>query len=392
MPPAAPIKKKSPPSHPRIILLFEDNADQATKKLGAIVSAAGKRIPVRRFTDEDREPAKGSRALTTSTVVKDNFESKVEAFVGGKDVHLQVGLIVADQELTEYEHLRPASGETIWAYCKSTGIPLCLYERNMEPSSTLSITKWIKWSKNIVILTDKDPRFGDKCVSLYDGFEYIRKKLEKHGKLDTPGHLLSTILERVDLVDRISQYGAGDQAGLELLSIFDASTGSDKNKESEVLKRYPRILGQWLITSLLRFPGIFLDQRACEAYLGLREGALNDGAVAKVFNGALYHGPFLGLGPYWWRDRIDKTIQDNVANRGIDIVNATRKKAKALSLNVCQHPGEEAHPGEFVCMVNGKPVCKKHSRGGISWFPAGADLARISLKEYNKIGPFVGLY
>jgi hypothetical protein len=68
------------------------------------------------------------------------------------------------------------------------------------------------------------------------------------------------------------------------------------------------------------------------------------------------------------------------------------QKKKISSIGGCKCCEGKDHPAGFVCMISGEPVCEKHSRGGISWFPAGADLARVRTSVYNKIGPFLGLY
>ena len=42
-------------------------------------------------------------------------------------------------------------------------------------------------------------------------------------------------------------------------------------------------------------------------------------------------------------------------------------------------------------MVTKQPVSLENSRGNISWFPPGADLARIRTDVYNDVGPWLGL-
>jgi hypothetical protein len=46
----------------------------------------------------------------------------------------------------------------------------------------------------------------------------------------------------------------------------------------------------------------------------------------------------------------------------------------------------------YYCMITEKPVSDKNSKGNISWFPSGADLARIAKPEFDKLAPWIGLY
>jgi hypothetical protein len=43
-------------------------------------------------------------------------------------------------------------------------------------------------------------------------------------------------------------------------------------------------------------------------------------------------------------------------------------------------------------MLTRFPVSPNNSRGGISWFPSGADLARIRKAEFDQITALVGMY
>lgn len=368
----------------KCILLFEDEPALGKKRQLSIQKAVGKNIPVRLF--ENPAPSASPK--------ESNFEQALRDFVGHKLIEDYVGLIVADQELTQYSNLRPASGETITAYAQSTGIPLCLYERGQshEPSA-LSITRWKKWGKGRIILDESSHEFGRDCASLYHGFELIDLLVHKFGAKDTtPGQLLAKILERPELSDRISQYGAGEQGILEeIISFYEEASDSGSAGTTAILKRYPKVLGQWLLTSLLRFPGILMDQKTFAAYLRLDQSALDNKRVKKTFAKAEYEGPFCEINRWWWRDSVDEILR----TIGVDNAEAyaSSKANGALPKSICRETAEGGqHSAGYICMISGDHVCDKHSRGGISWFPAGADLARISTREYRKVGPFIGMY
>jgi hypothetical protein len=41
-------------------------------------------------------------------------------------------------------------------------------------------------------------------------------------------------------------------------------------------------------------------------------------------------------------------------------------------------------------MLSKKPVSLENSKGGLTWFPRGADLARISNKKFEEDVPWLG--
>jgi hypothetical protein len=43
----------------------------------------------------------------------------------------------------------------------------------------------------------------------------------------------------------------------------------------------------------------------------------------------------------------------------------------------------------YYCMLRELPVSFENSKGGLPWFPRGADLARVSRSAYEQLGPWL---
>ena len=91
----------------------------------------------------------------------------------------------------------------------------------------------------------------------------------------------------------------------------------------------------------------------------------------------------IGIDLYW--DTSTLEIQKEAFRRQIQLA-----KKKGLRPKKClDYKGYRAG---YYCMVTREPVSEKNSRGGISWFPSGADLARIRKDKFDELAPWVGLY
>lgn len=106
----------------------------------------------------------------------------------------------------------------------------------------------------------------------------------------TPSRVLAEILVKPDIVDKLAQYGSGDQKVLADLLPFIGHLDS----------RIPRILGYWLWDSVLRFPGIIVNTVAAASYLDIAPETFVDLRIQKLGKKALYNGPFADeKAPLW---------------------------------------------------------------------------------------------
>jgi hypothetical protein len=159
-------------------------------------------------------------------------------------------------------------------------------------------------------------------------------------------------------------------------------------QREELTKRLPSLLGYWLYDSLLRFPGLLVNATAAASYLDIAIKQFNQSPVRKVFSKALYRGPFNDPNdPHWWRTELDELIRKAKVQSG----NELASKAINRDLGHCLDSETRRRAG-WYCMVKKVPVSEDNSVGNISWFPPGADLARIRKDVYEQMGPWLGLY
>jgi hypothetical protein len=370
-----------PPRHSqkRIIVLFEDDSDRQDEHKTQIEKALHGSGGVVAFEDD-------VTAIATTGPAEDRLQKLLKS---DKYNRGQIGLIVCDRDLTMYnKEANVQSDRVVSEAAKQLGVPVCLYEARgaarLLPLATIG-----RWKRTEIVVDSSDGQnFGQMCAGLYRGFEAIRAALkkikeQKFAKM-TPPDILARILGKEEEINRIALYGAGEQDVLQELLPYYKRSSSDV---SAIRDRYHRVLGNWLYSSVLRFPGILVNEVAAASYLDIAIEDFRKAPTQKLFKRAAYTGPFADCNKWWRRSELDSTIADENSKTGFEYA---KKKGKRVNRCQCM---EGHHPGAgYYCMIRQKPVCEKHSRGGISWFPGGADLARVSISEYRKIGPFVGLY
>jgi hypothetical protein len=120
--------------------------------------------------------------------------------------------------------------------------------------------------------------------------------------------------------------------------------------------------------------------------LNISVSAFRKSSIRTLFKSALYKGPFSDTdNPLWWRKDLDRILFAAKAEDGNRY--ARRKLRKAVPR--CLDGGKRAG---LYCMVTETPVSEENSVGNISWFPPGADLARVRRDVYDQMGPWLGLF
>lgn len=264
-------------------------------------------------------------------------------------------------------------------------IPICLYARDVSANRSFDrLLRVKKWSDYKIILDiGKGPsKFAAECKVIFDGFEDIRNQFIQlsRKKMKSPAETMALILNKADLQDRIALYGAGDQHIVE--DLFPYSDDISLMK-----KRLPRLLGYWLWDSILRYPGIVVYGKAAASYLNINPDDFDKTSVKALFRKAIYEGPFSEIKEYWWRPELDNILYAEECSDGYSL--ASKKK---LKVGECKCSVDKNLKAGYYCMITEQPVSEINSKSNISWFPAGADLARISTPEYDKYAPWIGLY
>jgi hypothetical protein len=300
--------------------------------------------------------------------------------------------IISDKDLSNLgRRFRGLSGTTVATVADTMGFPLCLYARGEgKPHGEEFLKSLAPWEKKRIII-DPTPEkdIAKQCANIFRAFDQIEKSYQDllEEERATPAAALSKILKQPGIEDRIALYGSGEQGLLQEIMPFQKKNDPDGTK-SELTKRMPRILGNWLYTSILRFPGILVNEVAAASYLNISQEDYSNPAVKKLFSKAKYKGPFSGLADWWWRHELDNIIFVEDCEDGLDYV-----KFKEIDDEVkpCDDPITKKRAG-YYCMVTEQPVSDENSKGDISWFPSGADLARIRLDKFNELAPWIGLY
>ncbi len=82
---------------------------------------------------------------------------------------------------------------------------------------------------------------------------------------------------------------------------------------------------------------------------------------------------------------LDDIVGESGETSGRDYV--ARQLEKGIgSSKCCEDPGIKAG---YYCFLTGNPVSYENSKPGLSWFPRGADLTRISKTAYDEQVPWL---
>lgn len=357
------------------VIVFEDSEAQRNELVNHLRQRL-KQVPVE-VIDGSGAPEK-----------KGTYDAQLEDLLN--KMAPQGALVVCDKDLSRMGEFIGLSGTIVAAVADRLGFPLCLYARGegeLKGEDLLkSLAPWEK--KRIILEWHTEESLAETCANIYHAFSYIEKAYENLGEKDrtTPASALSRILGQPGIEDRIALYGSGEQGFLEEIMPFLRDVASDTTRE--LTRRMPRILGNWLYTSILRFPGILVFEVPAASYLNIDTDDFEKPDVQTLFAQAKYQGPFSDLGnrKWWWRHELDDLLESSGCEDGLEFV-----KSKEVEVRPCNDPQTGDRAG-YYCMVTGEPVSDKNSKSGISWFPAGSDLARIRLDKFNELAPWVGLY
>jgi hypothetical protein len=298
-------------------------------------------------------------------------------------------LWVSDRDLSRIQRYEGLSEAVISKVAFQYGMPLCKYARGVVDDV---LKRQRSWGDAQIVLESKNlSELGEHIAVVAKGFRHISDELHKlmPGKrvksgIRTPADVMGRLLGRPNLVDRIALYGSGDQSMVvEILPFANSPT-----HVAELKARLPSFLGYWLYDSLLRFPGILVNATAAASYLDIAVNQFADDKVRAVFQSAVYQGPFADEhDPHWWRSDLDELVHKAGEDTGRALANKELKKR----LRGCVDSLTKKRAG-FYCMVKKVPVSEENSVGSISWFPPGADLARVRRDVYDQMGPWLGLF
>jgi len=359
----------------RAILIIDDKTDEREDLAARLEDTAGSARVVL-FT--------GAESLEAGH----SFERHISDWIDEIEDGISVALIACDKELGAYSELPGLSATPVSAVALEKGIPFCVYSRQAgDDAQEFARFKRLRmWDSEEITLEGLDPSdWAPQVKSLFLGFEALRVGYEALGEQrGTPPSALAEVLGRRDAESRLALYASGEQAFLkEVFTFYDP----DEPNVDALYERMPRILGKWLFLSILRFPGILVNKVAAASYLNVDPAALSQKDVQARFSDARYQGPFHEneLGPWWWRDGLDDLMDQAGTKDGQEYL-----LKQGVRVGECRDPVAD-EPAGFYCMLTRTPVSRENSRGDISWFPSGADLARIRKDKFEEITALIGV-
>jgi hypothetical protein len=357
------------------VVLFEDTAQTQSEMLNALAKHLKPGGAVILFDGTKFSESEEDKNRT----YEDRLENilKKEPFAGAT-------LLVADRDLSKSVSagFRGLSVTAVAAAAKKLAIPVCSYARQPDPDHY----DWRgRWEEGHIVLpfSEGEDELAHRASVAARGFSQIAAKLPEviAGKGNNSAvKIMAALLGKPDYSEKIALYGVGDQNRLS--EILSQAKHTDQR-----IQRMTHFLGYWLWDSLLRYPGLFVNEIAAGSYLNISEADFHESTVQAIFQDALYHGPFEdSKRPHWWRGVLDDIVaRENTAD-GLELA----QKKISSKINRSQCCVDSTKSAGYYCIISRKPVSLENSKGGLSWFPRGADLTRISNPKFDEYGPWLG--
>jgi hypothetical protein len=356
------------------VVLFEDTAQTQSEMLAALANHVKPNGTVVLFDGANFNESNDEKDRT--------YEDRLEAILAN-DPFAGVTLVVADRDLSKSvtAGFRGLSVTAVAAAAKKLSIPVCSYAREPDPEHY----DWRgRWEEGHIVLpfSDGEDELARRASVAARGFYQITERLPSviGGKANSAAKIMAALLDKPEFSEKIALYGVGDQNRLsEILS--------QGKRTEQIVRRMSHFLGYWLWDSLLRYPGLLVNEIAAGSYLNISESDFRRDSVQSIFQTALYHGPFEDTKrPLWWRGMLDDIVAEASAADGLELVQK-RVDPKITRSECCV---DSAKSAGYYCIISRKPVSSENSKGGLSWFPRGADLTRISSTKFDEYGPWLG--
>lgn len=359
------------------IVLFEDTEETQTEILAALkmhLKQDGTAIPFdgKLFTESDEDK-------------KGMYEARIENILR-KAPFDDATLLVADRDLskTVTDGFIGLSANAVAAVATRLAIPICSYARQPDPDDY----DWRgRWEEGHIVLrfSDDGNELARRAVLAARGFARIAENLPEIITVksnNSPAKILAALLGKTEYADKIALYSVGDQKRL-----MEVLAKRSKQGDQPV-QRLTHFLGNWLWDSLLRYPGLFVNEVAAASHLNLARDEFMKPKVRLVFEPALYHGPFEdSKSPQWWRGMLDDIVSHENCADGLELIQ-NKVDSKTSPSQCYLDPTKTAG---YYCIIAREPVSLENSKGGLSWFPRGAHLTRISNTKYEEYAPWLGM-
>lgn len=298
----------------------------------------------------------------------------------------EIALFATDRDLSRSTQLPGLSEAAVSKAAALLGVPVCVYSAGADDS--VLQRQRSGGDGRIVLDSSNLKRMAHRIYVLATGFEALRRDLDsivssKTKNPNGPAMLLAMALSKPDAAPHIALYVSGDQRMI--AEVMPASPADSIDAVQR--KRINTALGTWLCDSVLRFPGVLLDEISAASFLNVSPSRFSP-EIRALFASALYQGPFSdNAEPRWWRHIVADILNDAKVPDGRSYVLKRLNK----SLPPCACSVDQKAPAGFICAVTLKPVCKAHSVGQVGWLPRGADLTRVTREVFEELSPWIGV-
>ena len=304
-------------------------------------------------------------------------------------------LVIADYDLTV--SVTGLFGPSIVGWCQKRSIPVGEFSR----ANAFALPK----EPNLFELRvpSDEEKAAEFIADTFDGFRNIRERLESRPQLLKEQRglaaVLSSLLDRPGLESQFASYmsrlGAANSALLETLKASWAK--AERPDDLEMTRLLSYVLGHVLSNAVLKYPGPILSGDVLCAYLATAPEEIE--RLGGLFEEAEYRGPFSNGGHLFWRDDVDKILDEKAEsiadeqfdsfgdyNRGV-VEAALKRELKTHSCQRCH-----GRKGGFWCPFTMRPVCERGdcSVPASSWIPTGAQLSRVEKDFYDEWAPILG--
>jgi hypothetical protein len=292
----------------------------------------------------------------------------------------EISLIVSDMDLSKTPLFQGLTDAVVTRVAQDLGIPTAYYSTTLE---TAEGQRQDRAGDGRILLGSTDYEIiGHKIALLASGFAEVRRSIEKILALDRAERpadapkFLAELVRRPEAYHKIGLYVAGDQRmGAEILSGPKRQTSS----------RQAAVFGTWIYDSLMSYPGVLVNYVAAASYLNISIEDFGREDVAQIWQHARYDGPFADSNePLLWRDMLDRFLASAGADDGLELL-----RSKGIEVQPCYCTVDSQLTAGYYCMVTKVPVSYENSVGSLSWFPPGADLARVSKPAYDELAPWL---
>src|SRR5712664_375190 len=356
------------------VVLFEDTAQTQSEILRALAKHLKPDGTVLPFGNGFEESEDDKKLMYENRI--ENILTK-EPFAGST-------LLVADRDLSKSVNLgfTGLSVNAVAAAAKKLAIPICSYARQPEGDNY----DWrgrCEEGHIVLSFSEGEDELARRASVAARGFAQIAAELPKVMAVagnNSAVKILAALLGKPEYSEKFALYGVGDQNRLsEILA--------QAKLPDQRIQRMTHFLGYWLWDSLLRYPGLLVNEIAAGSYLNIAESDFDEKKVQVIFEEALYHGPFEDVKkPQWWRGVLDDIVARENCTDGLALVQ--KKIGQAIRRSQCCVDSSKS--AGYYCIISRKPVSLENSKGGLSWFPRGADLTRISNPKFDEYGPWLG--